>query len=145
LTLPKDDIFTDQVSDKALRRPPKYKHSRILIHGVFKLPLPKWFDEFPSSKKSKLIDKIQNLNHEKRRTTSLKSVVNKHGPGVYFVSCCRVIKLHDACYKVTSDFIETNNQRICYKRKRKHKSKRIREIEQLYNAAVKSTRTNGKA
>jgi len=141
LTLPKDDILTDQVSDKVLRRPPIYKHSRILIHGVFKLPLPKWFDEFPSSTKSKLIHKMHNLNHEKRRTTSLKSVVNKHGPGVYFVSCCRVIRLNDTCYRVTSDFIETNNnRRICYKRKRKHKSKRIREIENLYNAAVRSTR-----
>lgn len=140
LNLPRDDIFTDLVSDKVLRRPPKYKHSRIMIHGVFKLPLPKWFDEFPSSTKSKLIKKMQNLNREKRRTTSLNAVVKKNGPGVYFVSCCRVIQLHDTCYKVTSDFIEANNnRRICYKRKRKHKSKRIREIENLYNAAVKST------
>lgn len=140
LKLPKDDIFTDQVSDKVLRRPPKYKHSRTLIHGVFKLPLPKWFDEFPSSTKTKLINKMQKLNHEKRRTTSLKSVVNENGPGVYFVSCCRVIQLHGTCYKVTSDFIETNNNsRICYKRKRKRKSRRIREIENLYNAAVRST------
>ena len=140
LTLPKADIFTDRVSEKVLRRPPIYKHSRILIHGVFKLPLPKWFDEFPSSTKSKLIHKMQNLNHEKRRTTSLKSVVNKHGPGVYFVSCCRVLQLNGTCYRVTSDFIEANNRQICYKRKSKRKSKRIREIENLYNAAVRSTR-----
>ena len=135
LRLPKDDIFTDQVSDKVLRRPPKYKHSRILIHGVFELPVPNWFDEFPSSRKKKLHQKMQNLNHEKRSKTTLKSVVQKNGPGVYFVSCCRVIRFNDSCYRVTSDYIENNNKQICYKRKRKHKSKRIREIEKIYNSA----------
>lgn len=136
MSMPKKDIFHEQVSDKILRRPSRYTYSRILLHGVFQLPLPKWFDEFPSIQKKSKISKMRRLNLVKQNTSSLKNIIKRCGPGVYFVSCCRVIEMKGRIYRVTSDFVESNNNiPIRYSRKRKRKSKYICDIENLYKSA----------
>lgn len=136
LYLPKDEVFEDNVSNRVLRQPQREKPSRMLLHGVFKLPLPNFFDEFPTTRKKKLIEKLQNLSIEKQEITSLKSVVMRNGPGVYFVSCCRVIEVKGHCFQITSDIIESENQSICYKRTSHPKNKRVKNIENIYSKAV---------
>lgn len=139
LSFPDGELFVGLTSAWTLRRPPRYTHARVLLHGVFALPLPSWFDEFPSVRAGKTVARMKALSRERRQTATLQSVVERNGPGVYFVSCCRVIRVSDRCYRVTSDSIESNDN-VCYRRRARRKPARVREVERIFESALHSMR-----
>ena len=113
LGLPRDDLYEEAVvrSRPKRRRSRQRTCTRVMLHGMYRIPLPRWFDEFPCANNTRLRAKMDVINLLKdRRQIRLSDVIKRSGDGVYFVSCCRVILAAGREWQVTSDHVVSSNE-----------------------------------